>query len=356
VSPEPSDRIPGTGNYFEFVYADHATFGKAPVATPALLETADVGVFGIPWDNTSTLRPGARLGPRGIRQQSMWFHEVWNPGSTPMAGFEPSGERIRDRISIVDCGDVTVVPTDTAGTASTIRGVSATVAEHAFPLMLGGDHYVMYPTYQGVCDAHPDSVIGIIQLDAHNDLIDDDAVLGRHWSGTPIRRSMDHGALRPGAVAQIGLRGFVGETERAEQRAQGFTVISADETREMGARETIDRAVDAVLAHADAIYLTIDIDGVDPSCAPGTCTPVPGGFLSAEFLALTRELGRHHEIVAADIVEVAPPLDASDQTSILAAHALFSFIEQRFLRSPAGRDTTTFAGAARPAGDPEEGS
>jgi agmatinase len=92
--------------------------------------------------------------------------------------------------------------------------------------------------------------------------------------------------------------------------------------------------MDAVLAHCDVVYLTVDIDSVDPSCAPGCCTPVPGGMLAHEFLDLLRELGRYREIVAMDIVEVAPPLDPTEQTSILAAHGLFGFIEQRFLRAP----------------------
>jgi agmatinase len=331
----PDAPLAGTGNYFEFVYADLATFGKAPPATAERLATADLAVFGIPWDVTATLRPGARLGPRRIREQTQWFEQVWNPSATPMAGFEPRGERVRDRMSIVDCGDVSVVPTDIARTAATIRGVARTVAASAVPLMLGGDHYVMYPTYQGVMDAHPGSVIGIVQIDAHNDLIDDDPVLGTDWSGTPIRRSIDHAALDPRAVAQVGLRGFVGENEVLVQREQGITVVPMSEARELGPAASAERAMRAVLAHCEAVYLTVDIDAVDPSCAPGCCTPVPGGFLSHEFVDLLRELGRFHEILAFDLVEVAPPLDPSERTTILAAHALFGFIEQRFLRSAA---------------------
>lgn len=327
--------IPGTGNYFEFIYADIPTFAKAPLATPETLASADVGVLGVPWDTTVSLRPGTRLGPRKIREHSTWFHEVWNPQETPMVGFTPAGERTRDRMAIVDCGDATVIPTDRERTAANIREAASAIASNAFPLMLGGDHYVMFPTYQGVTDAYPGRRIGIVQVDAHSDLIDDDAVLGAHWSGTPIRRSMVHASLPASAVCQIGLRGFIGENERASQREEGITVIPMDEARELGAAETARRAIDAVVPHCDAIYLTVDIDGVDPSCAPGTGTPVPGGLLAHEFIGLLRELGRYHEIVAADLVEVSPPLDPTDQTAVLSAHALFSFIEQRFLRTPA---------------------
>lgn len=335
--PESTTAVEGTGNYFEFVYADLATFGKAPVATPANLPGADMAVFGVPWDTTATLRPGARLGPRRIREQTQWFEQIWNPTGTPMCGYDPRGERVRDRMRIVDCGDATVVPTDIGRTATAIRTVAKTIAADAVPLMLGGDHYVMFPTYQGVTDAHPGKVVGIVQIDAHNDLIDDDAVLGRHWSGTPIRRSIEHAGLDPRAVAQVGLRGFVGENELPLQREQGFVTVPMAQARELGPAAVAEQVMNAVLAHCDAVYLTIDIDSVDPSCAPGCCTPVPGGLLAHEFLDLLRELGRYREIVALDMVEVAPPLDPTEQTAILAAHGLFGFIEQRFLRTPVER-------------------
>jgi agmatinase len=213
-------------NYFELTYADFATFGKAPPARYVGLEDADVAVFGIPWDATATLRPGARLGPRAIRVQSIYFHEVWNPQSTPLTGFGPPRSRARERIRMVDCGDVRMWPGDVLKTSESIRRASAQVASQAFPLMLGGDHYVMYPTYQGVCDANPQARIGIVQIDAHEDLVDSDPVYGTHWSGTPIRRSIEHADLDPRAIAQIGLRGFIRQAERDYQIRNNVTVIS----------------------------------------------------------------------------------------------------------------------------------
>ena len=99
-------------NHFELVYADIATFGKAPHAKYVGLEDVDVAVFGIPWDATATLRPGARLGPRGIREQSIYFHEVWNPQNRPFVGHGPPRVRAQERIRMVDCGDVTLWPGD----------------------------------------------------------------------------------------------------------------------------------------------------------------------------------------------------------------------------------------------------
>ncbi|RYG81030.1 MAG: hypothetical protein EON59_14865, partial [Alphaproteobacteria bacterium] len=169
-------------SYFEMVYAGIATFGKAPLAEMVGLDGADIAVFGIPWDQGATLRAGARFGPRAIREQSIWFHEVWNPNSTPLVGTGPVRERERDAIRIVDCGDVTIWPGDVMKTSASIREAVAHAANSAFTLMLGGDHYVMFPTYQGVCDAHPGKRVGIVQIDAHNDLVNNDPVYGTHWS------------------------------------------------------------------------------------------------------------------------------------------------------------------------------
>ncbi len=321
-------------NHFELVYADIATFGKAPLARHVGLEGADLGAFGIPWDATATLRPGARFGPRAIREQSTYFHEVWNPQDRPLVSHGPPRPRARERLNIVDCGDVTLWPNDIARTNESIRRAVALVARCAFPLMLGGDHYVMFPTYQGVCDAHPAQRVGIVQIDAHSDLIDSDPVLGKHWSGTPIRRAIEHSGLDPRSVAEIGLRGFIGQPVRDYEIENGVTVIPMTELRDVGVQEVANRAMCAVLRHCDVVYLTVDIDSVDPSCAPGCSTPVPGGLMGHEFVSLIRALGRYREVIAIDLVEVAPPLDPTQQTQILAAHALFGFIEERFLLEP----------------------
>jgi len=321
-------------NYFEMVYAGFVSFGKAPPAKYVGLEEADVAVFGIPWDATATLRGGARLGPRGIREQSIWFHEVWNPQKTPLIGYGSPRTRAQDRIKLVDCGDVTVWPGDVVKTSESIRKAAASVASHAFPIMLGGDHYVMFPTYQGVCDAHPNTRIGIIQIDAHNDLIDSDEIYGTHWSGTPIRRSLEYSGIDPRAVAQIGLRGFIGQAERDFQLDNGVTVIDMLELRQIGPQKAVSKALDTVRDYCDQIYLTVDIDSVDPSCAPGCSTPVPGGIYGDELIALLRGLGQQRDVIAIDMVEVAPPLDPTHQTTLLAAHALFGFIEERFLLEP----------------------
>lgn len=321
------------GNYFEMVYADAPTFGKAPTISVSDAEQVDLAVYGIPWDQTATLRPGTRLGPRRIREQSLWFHEVWNPGETPLIPITSLGtERTRDRMRIGDLGDVTVVPTSREQTDENIRLTSTAVSRATFSLMLGGDHYVMFSNYAGFCDAHPDATVGIIQLDAHNDLIDNDAVLGSNWSGTPIRRAIEYSGVTPAAVAQIGLRGYVGAAESSFQEREGVFVATIDDVNSRGIDAVVDAACEQVLQHADLIYLTVDIDSVDPSCAPGTCTPVPGGLTSAQFIRILRLLGTRREIGALDLVEVSPPLDPSDQTTILASYGLFAFIEERFMR------------------------
>jgi agmatinase len=304
------------------------TFGRAPWAAVDDLADVDVAVFGAPWDEKVSLRTGARLGPRGVREQSLWFKGVWDPGEAPMVGV---GGRVGGRVRLADCGDVVVTPVDVEGAAASIRRTAEAVARQSFPVMIGGDHYVMHPAYAGVCAAKSGMRIGIVQLDAHNDLLDDDELRGKYWSATPIRRAIEHAGLDPRAVAQIGLRGFTGAVEQAYQEEHGIYVATMGDVRERGVDAVLGEALAQVLAHADAIYLTVDIDCVDPSCAPGTGTLVPGGLTSAELLALMRRLARVEEVVALDLVEVAPPLDPSCQTEVLAAHALCEFIDKRFI-------------------------
>lgn len=328
-----NELIPGTGNYFEFTYADLPTFGKAPLATASSLAGADLGVLGVPWDGTAPRRGGARLGPRRIREESIFFHELWNPGETPLEGRSPSGARTRDRITLVDCGDVTIAAFDAARTAASIREAARAVASETFCLLLGGDHYVMYPAYQGICDAHPGIKIGIVQVDAHDDTVMDDPYMGREWCGTPIQRAIEHANLDASALAMVGLHGYSGRDLIERHQTSGAYVLKIEEVRSIGIAAAAEKAVQSVLQHCDVVYVTIDIDAADPSCAPGCAAPHPGGFLSHEFLGLARELGRYEEVIAADLVEVAPPLDPTEQTPVLAAHALFGFIEQRFLRT-----------------------
>lgn len=326
------DAIPGTGNYFELTFADLPTFGKAPIATPADLASADLGVLGVPFDTTSPRRPGARRGPREIREESMFFHELWNPLETPIEGRNVQGARRKERMRIVDCGDTTIFPFDVLKTKAQIREAAGAIARETFLMVLGGDHYVQYPAYQGVCDAHPGKKIGIVQIDAHDDTVDDDPVMGSEWCGTNIQRSIEHGGITDGALAMIGLHGFT-EAERIHHHRDAETcVIEIEECRDIGMAAAAEKAMKSVLRHCDLVYLTIDIDAGDPSIAPGCSAPHPGGFLSHEFLRLVRELGRYEEIVACDLVEVAPSLDPTNTTPILAAHLLFGFIEQHFLR------------------------
>jgi agmatinase len=313
------------------------TFGRAPWAALDDLADVDVTLFGAPWDHTMALpgdhtmafRTGARLGPRGVREQSLWFKGVWDPGEAPMLAV---GGAVGRGARLADCGDVVLTPVDVEGSAASIRQVAEAIARQSFPVMIGGDHSVMFPAYAGVCAARPGARVGIVQLDAHDDLLDDDALRGRHWSATPIRRAIEHAGLDPRAVAQIGLRGFTGAAEQAYQREHGIYVAAMEDVRERGVDAVLGEALGQVLAHADAIYLTVDIDCVDPSCAPGTGTLVPGGLTSAELLHVMRRLARVEEVVAVDLVEVAPPLDPSGQTEVLAAHALCEFIDKRFVK------------------------
>jgi agmatinase len=325
---------PGTTtNYFEVTYADLPTFGKAPLTPLDQLEGIEVAAYGIPWDITASPRPGARLGPRRIREETHLFREVWDPIETPMISLGVEGERTRDSLKLADCGDAMIFPYDIERTRDSVQKVSAAVAKHAFPIAIGGDHYVMYPAYQGVVDANPGKKIGVLQIDAHDDTISDDPVLGPHWCGSPIARAMEYGDIPSPAVAMCGLRNFIGAKQVERHRDEGFVVITMDKVRELGMKAMVEQAMSSILQHCDLVYLTIDIDGADPSVAPGCAGPSPGGFLGHEWMDLMRVLGNYEEICAMDLVEVAPQLDPTEQTPLFAAFSLFHFIESRFLSS-----------------------
>jgi len=320
-------------NHAELFYADVPTFGKAPLREPDDLEDVDVAAYGIPWDLTASPRSGARLGPRRIREETVALHPVWDAGQAPMVSIGVDDRRSRRGLTLVDCGDAMIFPYDVERTRASIHRLSSDLARETFPIALGGDHYVMYPAYQGVRDAHPDAKVGIVQIDAHDDTILDDPVLGAHWCGTPVQRAIEYGELDPRAVAMVGLRNFLGLDQLRRHRADGFVVITMDEVRQLGPRAVADKAIGLVRRHCDLVYLTVDIDAADPSCAPGSASLSPGGFHSHELMSLMRELGEHEEIIALDLVEVAPELDPTGQTAVLAAYALFHFIQSRFLLS-----------------------
>ena len=291
------------------------TFGKSPICLDWDAIDADVAVMGAPFDCGTQWRPGARFGPRSIRDASTLF----SFGHGGAYDFEddvtylPAGE-----VTMVDIGDADMVHTDTQTSHANIEfGVRKILAAGALPVVLGGDHSINIPCINAFDDQPP---FHIVHLDAHLDFVDERHGV-RHGHGNPLRRAAEKSVVS--GMTQIGIRN-VSSTARegyAQAREMGSDIISVREFRRLGVASVLERIPKGV-----RYYLTIDIDGFDPSIAPGTGTPSHGGLLYYEGLELLAGLAERGEVVGIDLVEVAPDYDHSGSTSILAAQLLLNTI------------------------------
>ncbi|MBB2961728.1 agmatinase [Methylobacterium sp. R2-1] len=303
-----------------------ASFMRLPVLDPA--EAAgegagkgtgrvEIGLIGIPFDGTTTNRPGARLGPRAVREASTGTRAL-----NPATGVAPYA-----LAACADLGDVPVNPVDAAETARRIETFYRPLAEAGIvPLSVGGDHFITYPVLRALGAARP---LGLIHIDAHSDT--DDAQYGgaqsdgsRLTHGTPFRRAVEDGVLDPRRCIQIGLRGSMDAAdERDWALAQGMRILAMEEVCARGLPEV---AAEARTVVGDGpTYLSFDIDALDPAFAPGTGTAEIGGFTTREALHLLRGL-RGLDLVGADVVEVAPSLDSAGITALAGAGIAFEIL------------------------------
>jgi agmatinase len=270
----------------------------------------DVAIVGAPVDEAVSYRPGARFGPRAIRQAS-----YTQGGYSLQLEIEPF-----EHLAVVDAGDANVVPAALERAhAMVFRKVLEVARTGAVPIVLGGDHSITWPSASAVAEArHPRSV-GMVHFDAHADAANDDwGVLAGH--GTPMRRLIESGAIKGRNFVQVGLRGYWPPPEVfAWMKEHGLRWHLMREIEERGAEAVIDDAIAEALDGPDAIYLSIDIDVLDPGNAPGTGTPEPGGMLTRELLRAIRRIVSRVPLAGMDIVEVSPPYDHADVTAA-AAH------------------------------------
>jgi agmatinase len=291
------------------------SFHKLPWATDedAIRSAgADVAIVGAPLDDGTSARAGARFGPRAIREAP--YH--W--GNADAWSIQLEVEPFTSLV-VVDAGDAPVVPSRLARGHRVIHEKVLRVARTgAIPIVLGGDHSITYPSAAAVArNAHPRSV-GIVHFDAHADT-------GREvWGsllshGTPMRRLLEEGWVEGKNFVQLGLRGYWPEKQTfAWMRERGFRWHTMVEIEERGADAVVADAIAEALDGPDLVYLSIDVDVVDPGMAPGTGTPEPGGMLARELLRATRQIVSRVELAGMDVVEVSPPYDQSEVTSMLA--------------------------------------
>jgi agmatinase len=298
-----------------FVFGGLATFGQRPFLTePAQLDEwqPDVAIVGAPYDNSTTNRPGARFGPRSIRSQA------YEPGSYHM----DLGIEIFDYLEVVDFGDAYCPHGQTDVSLANIKARVSEVAKRGIiPITLGGDHSITWPAATAVAEVKGFGNVGMVHFDAHADTAD--ILYGNLAShGTPMRRLIESGAIPGKNFVQVGLRGYWPPKEIFDwMREQGMRWHTMDEIWQRGFQTVMKDAVAEALAAADSLYISIDVDSLDPSFAPGTGTPEPGGIMSADLLRMVRTLCLEHNVVGIDIVEVSPAYDVSDLT-VNVAHRL----------------------------------
>jgi len=308
VGPRDAFRSPRFGQI--------ATFMLLPaVDSPAGL---DVALLGIPYDGGVSYRPGARFGPRAIREQSSLIRP-WNP-VLKVHPFE--------RLRVADCGDVDVAPISLERTYEAItRRIDEVAAAGALPVSVGGDHSVSLPILRALARRH--GRLGLVHFDAHPDTWDQ-YFGSKFFHGTPFRRAVEEGLVDPTRMIQVGIRGpLYGPDDFAFQDQQGIEVIRIEAVKEQGVAWAAGRLG---RLRGGPVYCSFDIDAVDPAYAPATGTPEVGGLTSWEALALVRSLAGL-TLVGADIVEVSPPYDGPGQiTSLLAANLMFEIVSLVALR------------------------
>lgn len=294
-------------------YAGGGTFSKLPLALEASeLEGADVVIVGAPIDEHITHRPGARYGPRAIRQADV------------SGGFPPSRPNMDigldpfEVLTVVDYGDAAVTPGDYHGSHAAIReAVGDVCAAGAIPIVLGGDHAIAHPDVGAVADALKPRRLGLVHFDAHADNAPDTYGV-THSHGTPLRHLVEEGSLRGEDIIQVGLRGYWPDPEEFEwARQQGFRWHLMDEISERGMEAVMEDVV-AAARRFDALFVSFDIDVCDPAFAPGTGTPEPGGITARDALRAIRRLSSECELAGMEVVEVSPPYDQSEITALLA--------------------------------------
>ncbi len=312
-------------------YVGMPTFMKLPYVPDAdelAKRKADIAVIGAPFDDAVSHRPGARFGPRAIREAQYTSGSI----HSLQLGVEPF-----EVLTVVDAGDAPIVPAWIERAHAVIyRKVRDVAATGAIPIVLGGDHSITWPTATAVAEVRRPGSIGIVHFDAHADTANEDwGVLAGH--GTPMRRLIESGAVKGSNFVQVGLRGYwPGVAVFDWMRDRGMRWHLMREIEERGAEAVIADAIGEALDGPEFVYLSLDIDVIDPGMAPGTGTPEPGGMLTREVLRAVRQVVSAVKLAGMDVVEVSPPFDHAETTAMAAHRAVLEAISALAVKRMAG--------------------
>lgn len=291
-------------------YAGIQTFLSAPYLEDANgVDGQDVVVVGAPLDTGATVRPGARYGPRGLRLASAI------PGGYNLE----AGVDLAECLDMADIGDIFTIPANIEKSFDQIdRAIAHIFSRGVFPLVLGGDHSIGYPDIRGIAP-YVDGNIGIIHFDRHVDTAETN--LDERMHGTPWFHATNIPNAPATNLVQIGIGGWLGTRAGTTVcRERGTTVVTMDDVDRLGVDRVAELALEVAWKDAKAVWLSFDIDCVDPAFAPGTGTPEPGGFLPREILRLLRLVAREG-VAGMEVVEVSPSYDVSEITALLGVRA-----------------------------------
>lgn len=311
-------------------YASRASFSGVPARHIDDVGNAEVVIVGAPFDWGTSYRPGARFGPKAIR-------EVGYLGFDGTRPHLPTGIDALTELGVVDVGDLLLPVGELEKGVDIIRDAVKNIAtQGAAPIVLGGDHTITWPNAEAIAAVHGD--IALIHFDAHADTGNVGPGGALHGHGTPMRRLLESGAIKGHRFVQIGLRGYWPPPDIvAWMKDLGMRTFLMNEIVDRGLRAVVDDAVAYAADGADAVFLSVDIDVVDPGMAPGTGTPEPGGLTSRELLDTLRRLAKDLNVVGADIVEVAPAYDGPGEvTAFLANRCVLEILNGMAERKVAG--------------------
>jgi len=292
-------------------FAGINTFMKAPYCEDVKgVGKYDAAVIGVPFDGGTTYRPGTRFGPQGMRKISA----LYTPYNYEM------GVDLREQLTLCDVGDVFTIPANIEKTFDQIsNAVGHVFASGALPTVLGGDHSIGFATLRGIAQ-HTDKKIGIIHFDRHADIQEKD--LDERMHTTPWFHATNMSNVPASNLVQIGIGGWqVPRQAVKEARKRGTTIITMNDVVQLGLDKVVEIALETAWQGADAVYISFDIDSVDCGFVPGTGWPEPGGFLPREILYLLGSVAKEG-ICGMEVVEVSPPYDVSDITSLLGVRAI----------------------------------
>ena len=304
-------------------YAGINTFLKAPYLEDVRqVEKYDVAIMGVPHDSGTTYRPGTRFGPQGIRRISALY--------TPY-NFEMSVD-LREQISLCDVGDVFTIPGNNEKSFDQIsKGIAHVFSSGAFPIILGGDHSIGFPTVRGICRHLGDKKVGIIHFDRHVDTQETD--LDERMHTCPWFHANNIKNAPPQNLVQLGIGGWQVPRQGVKVcRERATNILTVTDITEMGLDAAVDFALERALDDTDCVYISFDIDCIDAGFVPGTGWPEPGGLLPREALYMLGKIVRSAPVCGLEVVEVSPPYDVSDMTALMAtrvicdsmAHLVFS--------------------------------